>query len=53
VGGLSDSKRELFEIPLPAAALTGGALEHLITVRVYDRHDNIGMAKTVIAAQAK
>jgi len=27
--------------------------EHLIAVRVYDRHDNVGVAKTVIAAQAK
>jgi hypothetical protein len=27
--------------------------EHLITVRAYDRHDNIGVAKTVIAAEGK
>ncbi len=25
--------------------------EHLITVRVYDRYDNVGVAKTVIATQ--
>jgi len=25
--------------------------EHLITVRAYDRYDNVGVAKTVIPAQ--
>jgi sugar lactone lactonase YvrE len=53
VGGLSDSRREHYEIPLPTASLAGSAAEHLITVRVYDRYDNVGVAKTVIAAQAK
>jgi len=52
VGGLSDSKHEHYEalVPAPAAAKTS---EHLIAVRVYDRHDNVGVAKTVIAAQGK
>jgi hypothetical protein len=31
----------------------GKISEHLITVRVYDRHDNVGVAKTVIAGQDK
>jgi hypothetical protein len=31
----------------------GKTSEHLITVRVYDRHDNVGLAKTVIAAAEK
>ncbi len=53
VGGLSDSKHEHYEIRLPAADVAGGAVEHLITVRVYDRHDNIGVAKTVIDPRAK
>jgi len=46
VGALSDSKREHYDIhiPLPADSKTA---EHLITVRVYDRHDNVGVAKTV------
>jgi sugar lactone lactonase YvrE len=50
VGGLSDSKREHYNvlIPVPVDAKSS---EHLIAVRVYDRHDNIGVAKTVIAAQ--
>jgi sugar lactone lactonase YvrE len=50
VGGLSDSKREHYEAPIPASAqLKPG--EHLLTVRVYDRHDNIGMAKTVFTTK--
>ena len=47
VGGLSDSKHEHYELSLPAAAWRGKPGEHLITVRVYDRHDNIGVAKAV------
>jgi hypothetical protein len=34
-------------------AIAGKLSEHFITVRVYDRHDNAGVAKTVIAAQEK
>ncbi|HVZ84576.1 MAG TPA: hypothetical protein VG893_12960 [Terracidiphilus sp.] len=48
VGQLSDSKREHYELKLPAAASSGG--EHLLTVRVYDRYDNVGVAKTVFGA---
>lgn len=47
VGGLSDSKREHYEIHLPATAFNGKTGEHLLTVRAYDRHDNVGLAKTV------
>jgi hypothetical protein len=53
VGGLSDSKHERYEFHLPAAALNGKTGEHLITVRVYDRHDNVGVAKTVFTMPAK
>jgi hypothetical protein len=49
VGGLSDSRREHYEIHLPAKAFTGKTGEHLLTVRAYDRHDNAGLAKTVFA----
>ena len=46
VGGLSDAKKEHYEIAIPASAgLKTG--EHLLTVRAYDRHDNVGVAKTV------
>jgi hypothetical protein len=52
VGGLSDSKREHYDIhiPLPADSKTA---EHLITVRVYDRHDNVGVAKAVFSTPTK
>jgi hypothetical protein len=53
VGVLSDSKREHYEFRLPAKALEGKTGEHLITVRVYDRHDNVGVAKTVFTVPAK
>ncbi len=32
-------------------AEAGKINEHLITVRAYDRYDNVGVAKTVIPAQ--
>jgi hypothetical protein len=53
VGSLSDSKREHYELRLPQASLEGKTGEHLITVRVYDRHDNVGLAKTVFTIPAK
>lgn len=46
VGGLSDSKREHYEVHIPATAFDGKGGEHLLTVRAYDRHDNVGLAKT-------
>lgn len=52
-GGLSDSKREHYELHISLDVLAGKINEHLITVRVYDRHDNVGVAKTVIAATEK
>ena len=52
-GRLSDSKREHYDFQIPANALHGKTGEHLITVRVYDRHDNVGVAKTVFTAAAK
>jgi hypothetical protein len=57
VGGLSDSKTEryAFTVPLPAATPgTTPEQEHLITVRAYDRHENMATAKVVVpAAEAK
>ncbi|HEY1647750.1 MAG TPA: hypothetical protein VGF96_07200 [Terracidiphilus sp.] len=50
VGRLSDSKTEHYDFAVPPADATA---EHLITVRAYDRYDNIGVAKTVVPAQAK
>jgi len=53
VGGLSDSTHERYEFVLPAKALDGKTGEHLITVRAYDRHDNVGVGKTVFVVSAK
>jgi hypothetical protein len=47
IGGLSDAKRERYDVRIPAQALGGKTGEHLIAVRVYDRHDNAGLAKTI------
>jgi hypothetical protein len=47
VGALSDSKREHYDFRVPASAFNGKTGEHLLTVRVYDRHDNVGLAKTM------
>ncbi len=52
VGGLSDARREEYDFRIPAAGEAKSG-EQLVTVRVYDRHDNVGVAKTVIAAEAK
>jgi hypothetical protein len=52
VGGLSDSKHEHYELQIPATATDGKASEHLLTVRVYDRHDNVGLGKTVFGGTA-
>jgi sugar lactone lactonase YvrE len=50
VGSLSDSRREHYELHISLDVVSGKTSEHLIAVRVYDRHDNVGLAKTVIAA---
>jgi hypothetical protein len=52
VGKLSDAKREHYDFQIPAKASDGKTGEHLITVRVYDRHDNVGVAKTVFGSSA-
>ncbi len=51
VGMLSDSKSEHYEFHIAVDAEDGKIGEHLITVRAYDRYDNVGVAKTVIPAQ--
>ncbi len=53
VGKLSDSKHEHYDVQLPASALDGKTGEHLITVRVYDRYENVGVAKTVFGSTGK
>jgi hypothetical protein len=53
VSKLSDSKHEHYEFRLWMDVESGRITEHLITVRAYDRYDNVGVAKTVIPAQEK
>ena len=53
VGGLSDARREHYELKVPVDEAVGKSSEHLITVRVYDRHDNVGVARTVLAGEEK
>lgn len=50
---ISDSKSESYSLVLPFDAQDGNVGEHLITVRAYDRFENVGAAKTVIPAQGK
>jgi hypothetical protein len=53
VGGLSDSRHEHYELHLPASAFAGKTGEQLLTVRVYDRYENVAAAKTVFGSAAK
>jgi len=53
VGELSDARREHYELHVLLGTTSSKSSEHLITVRVYDRHENVGVAKTVIAAEEK
>jgi sugar lactone lactonase YvrE len=53
VGDLSDSKREHYDMHLPVTALDGKSGEHLLTVRAYDRYENVGVAKTVFSSGSK
>jgi len=53
VGGISDSKREHYELHIPPNPFSSAQAEHLITVRAFDRYDNVGAAKSVVPAGAK
>jgi hypothetical protein len=53
VGVISDSKREKYDFSIDLEGVGAKTAEHLITVRVYDRYDNVGAAKTVVPAGAK
>ena len=53
VGKLSDSKHEHYNFSFDLRDTDGKSVEHLITVRAYDRYDNEGVAKTVIHAGEK
>jgi streptogramin lyase len=50
-GLLSDSRREHYEFRISLDVEGGKIGEHLITVRAYNRFDNVGVAKMIIPAQ--
>jgi hypothetical protein len=59
VGSLADSKEEHYSVLIPLPAAVDGKTdgdsepEHLITVRAYDRHDNMATAKVLVPAKSK
>jgi hypothetical protein len=48
VGKLSDSLHEHYDFKITVNEVSSKAAEHLITVRAYDRYENVGLAKRVI-----
>lgn len=47
VGQLSDAKTEDYDFKIALDADKGAAPEHVVVVRVYDKYENMGAAKTV------
>ena len=47
---LSDALREHYDFNITVNETSSKAAEHLITVRAYDRYENVGLAKMVIPA---
>ena len=50
-GQLSDSKIEDYDFKVPVDAAKDGSSEHVVVVRVYDKYENMGAAKTVLRPQ--
>ena len=48
VGQLSDAKTEDYDFKVPLETEKDAASEHVVVVRVYDKYDNMGAAKTVL-----
>ena len=48
VGQLSDAKTEEYDFKATPEAAKDAAAEHVVVVRVYDKYDNMGAAKTVL-----
>jgi hypothetical protein len=48
VGQLSDAKTEDYDFKVPLEAEKDAAAEHVVVVRVYDKYENMGAAKTVL-----
>jgi hypothetical protein len=51
VGQLSDSKIEDYDFRVPLEPAKDAASEHVIVVRVYDKYDNMGAAKTLLRSK--
>ncbi|MGC2446473.1 MAG: hypothetical protein WA477_02435 [Candidatus Sulfotelmatobacter sp.] len=51
VGQLSDSKVEDYDFKVALESTKDAASEHVVVVRVYDKYDNMGAAKTVLRAK--
>jgi hypothetical protein len=48
VGQLSDSPSEDYDFKVALEAAKDAASEHVVVIRVYDKYDNMGAAKTVL-----
>jgi len=48
IGQLSDAKVEDYDFKVPLVAAKDSSSEHVVVVRVYDKYDNLGAAKTVL-----
>ena len=48
VGQISDAKVEDYDFKVPLQGAREGASEHVVVVRVYDKYDNMGAAKTIL-----
>ena len=48
VGQLSDAKAEDYDFKVAPDAAKDAAVEHVVVVRIYDKYDNMGAAKTVL-----
>jgi hypothetical protein len=50
IGQISDSKTESYDltVPIPKPDRGEESTEHTVVVRVFDRYDNVGVAKTVL-----
>jgi hypothetical protein len=51
VGQLSDAKSEDYDFKLAPELGKDAASEHVVVVRVYDKYDNMGTAKTVLRSK--
>jgi len=45
---LSDSKTEDYDFKVALEAAKDAAAEHVVVVRVYDKYENMGAAKTIL-----